>query len=519
MAPGNIPIAHSFESILRAQSDYRAHPINANTAKVLRESSANTNSVHENILLLEQGKARVIFTGQQLGLFLGPALTLYKIFSAIALARSLSEKLQEPIIPVFWLHGDDHDFEEIRKFHFPAFSSSGEVDISTVELKNQPELEKISVGRRTLPEETPDCIDSLSKHINLLPRFENLLRTSFQAGKNFRQAFLEVLQELLGTTGLLIFDPLHDLAKTESKPLFRLALEHSEEFEVLVQADTDLLRARGESEQVALRPGSPLFFVHSPDPNGPRFRLLWRQNRFEAIGGGDSFTREELLQLLESCPARFSPSALLRPLLQDSLFPTLAYVGGDAELRYFRQISSLYPLIEKKQPLAIRRLSAFVLEPKTLRLLKSLDIEPQDLVERKEEVLKRLRGDFLSSTEFSHKQREFFESLKGFYHTSLQSLENPMQKALARNLDRIDRALCGVQSRYSQVLETRDDVQSLQLRKLLTLLFPMDHWQEREISGLYYVLKYGEEFLEKLTSVSNTWALDPKETPFFFTLG
>ena len=505
----------SLAAIVQEQEKFPSWAPSAKNLQVLKDSSLLTPQAQVFLEELASGKARCVFTGQQLGLFLGPAFTLYKIASAIALAEALRLELKQPVVPIFWLQGDDHDFEEIRAFFFP----DGESGVLRVDIPSDHHLEKVSVGRRILPEETSDALEKLLGAVSSDEERRHLLQQAFLPGLNLREAFGKLVQALFGESGLLIYDPLHPLAKEEAIPVFDTAREKAAEIERGLESDTQKLKDSGEPEQVALRAGSPLFFVHFPDEAGPRFRLQKRQTRFEAIGGDFHLSDDELAEIIAKQPSRISPSALLRPLLQDSLFPTLAYVGGDAERRYMRQISSAYSVFGKRQPFAVKRMSLFVLEPKALRLLKALSVSVEDFLERPEMIEKQVRGSLLSSSEFTGEIEGALDKLLEQISLRTADVSGEMKASVERNSDKMRRAVSGLTSRYDLVLKTRDDVQSVRFRKLSTLLFPNAVPQERIIGGCYYWLVYGEPFLQGLLEESKKWAHEFESGPRTLIVG
>ena len=113
-----------------------------------------------NIEAFHSGKTIAIITGQQLGLFGGPMYTIYKTMTAIKLCRYLKEKFETyHFVPVFWLEGDDHDFEEIRSVNIPD-SSSGTVKLLYDDGKDT-EINRGSMGYLDFNENIEDVINKL----------------------------------------------------------------------------------------------------------------------------------------------------------------------------------------------------------------------------------------------------------------------------------------------------------------------------------------------------------------------
>jgi bacillithiol biosynthesis cysteine-adding enzyme BshC len=339
---------------------------------------------------LARGGCAVVATGQQVGLFLGPLYTIYKAATAVALARALAEESGVPCVPLFWLQTEDHDFPEIARTVVPHASAPSAptilelTDDGTVSSRASVAMRVLPAGCEALGEALGEAlVDAAGRPLPHAGEVLALVRTFYREGVPMARAFAAVLTALFSDEGLLVLDPRDPSIAQLAAPVVRRALVEDARLEALLVERGRALDAAGFSAQVRLRPGSPLAFHHLGGVAGPRHRLGRRPDgSFEVLGceePAEPIDEAALLRLLENEPLRFSTSALLRPIVQDSLLPTVAYVGGPAEVDYFAQLAPLYGAFDLEPPLVAPR-ARFRLIPREARqLLDLLGLAAADL--------------------------------------------------------------------------------------------------------------------------------------------
>jgi bacillithiol synthase len=334
---------------------------------------------------LAAGKAAVVVTGQQVGLFLGPLYSFYKAASAVAVARALQAESGVPCVPVFWLQTEDHDFTEIRRA--AVADSAGEPVL--LELADEHGGEgRISLAHRALPEQVADLLDLLAGTLRGESKADEvlrILRDCYRPGIGLATAFASLLATLFAEHGLLVFDPRDARVAALAEPLYRDLIDHAEHINVRLSERAAALEASGFAIQVPIRERSSLVFFHRGSPEGPRFRIQrldvpeGAQAHWQLVGTSEAVSHDELLATLARAPLRFSSSALARPILQDHLFPTAAYVGGPGEINYFAQLAPLYQHVGLLPPLLVPRARFVVLDARTRRRLDQLGLAVPDL--------------------------------------------------------------------------------------------------------------------------------------------
>jgi bacillithiol biosynthesis cysteine-adding enzyme BshC len=368
---------------------------------VLREQQAAlpaSAARDRNLEALAAGDTAVVVSGQQVGLFLGPLYTFYKAATAIAAARAIEGEAGVRCVPLFWLQTEDHDFAEIASC--TAAGRDG-VPVRLALDGGPPELERSSVAHRRLGADVAALVDSFAELAGTGPAAREvvaLLRAHYRPGQSLRGAFAGALAEIFADEGLLFLDPRDPRVAALAAPIYRRAITGAAEIESLLVRQEQRLRAAGFECQVALRAGSPLVFFHPHGAAGPRHRMNAERRAGEAakggtdvwhLDGGGTVATAALLEALAHDPLRFSTSALLRPIVQDALLPTVAYVGGPAEISYFAEMDPLYAFFGVDAALVTPRARFRCIEPPARRWLEALGLEPDDVALPLPELLAR----------------------------------------------------------------------------------------------------------------------------------
>lgn len=323
-----------------------------------------------------------VITGQQPGIFAGPLLVLYKALAAIKLAQRLEGLLQVPVQPLFWVASEDHNAPPLLRSYAP-------VDRGIMRMGLPQPREKLPVGRLIFDAELMDeLLQQLSSFDQAGGNREDVMQwlrsTLLAAENNLSGWFMQIMSHLCAAAGLLLFDPLQAAAKGLYIPLLLQALELTGSMHECVAKAEAALQACKFPLQVKRR-GQETFIMISWGKK--RYSLLREGDHYYTPGGELSLSRNELLALIVQQPSLFSPGVLLRPLFQDSLFPTLAYVPGPAELAYFAQIKGLYPLYQMELPPLFPRPGVTLLEPALLQAAAQHNLKlhtPAGLLQAKE---------------------------------------------------------------------------------------------------------------------------------------
>ncbi len=435
-------------------------------------------------LLAKRGTVAVV-TGQQVGLFSGPAYTIYKALSAARLAKQLNDQ-GIPAVPVFWVATEDHDFAEIN--HSFVFNSSYEPVRLEVAGSND--------GQRPvggIPIEQPP-IEELRKALEGLPFAEEtvaMVAEAYTPGTPLGEAFEKLLRRLLDKWGLLFVDPLNPALRRIAAPVLREALQNGNDLKQdLMRRNEDLVRA-GYHAQVHIEAQTSLFFLL--DDN--RRVGLRRQN-----GNYASKDRTYSIAELVDRAEQLSGNALLRPVVQDYMLPTVAYVGGPAELAYMAQSQVIYKRLLARMPVMLARSGFTLLEHRAAKLLDRYGLKVASLFQPETAVRDQIAARLVPADligEFEEVRQHMAQSLDKLT-TELTRFDRTLADALERSRNKIMYQLSKMEAKTEREALRRDDRASEDARYLMHLVYPEKHLQERFYSILPFLARHGTGLLDTI---------------------
>ncbi|MEX2530297.1 MAG: bacillithiol biosynthesis cysteine-adding enzyme BshC [Gemmatimonadota bacterium] len=441
----------------------------------------------------------VVTTGQQPGLLGGPLYVVYKALTAIALAERLQLRLGKPVLPVFWIGSEDHDWEEARTHTL----LDQENELRRVELPADSSLSP-SLYRRVPGDALSRAVEELLSH---LPETEfsepwaHLLRQSASSRSSHARSFEVILEGLLADRGLFLLTSHAPVLKASTSALLLRELEHSEESEAALEGRVRELSQAGFSSPVSILSGATNVFVAGREG---RDRLLRTAEGFRARHSGEEWTLEELGNLAAAHPEALSPNVLLRPVVEAAFLPTLAYVGGPGEMAYLAQTAPLFSLHGLGRPMVHPRASLTLVEGKIGKVMEKYDLDLQTLARPHDEV-----ANLLVREELPEEIRRAVGTLRGEVARGT--------KELAQAVATLDPTLSGVaqqvrsaaftqldevEKKVRQALKRENAIALQQVAKAQRHFFPDGKPQERSQSIWYYLSRYGDDLLDELTQES-----------------
>ncbi|MEX0593703.1 MAG: bacillithiol biosynthesis cysteine-adding enzyme BshC [Balneolaceae bacterium] len=451
---------------------------------------------------LKDPNALAVVTGQQLTLYGGPLFTVYKTLTAILYARRWEQKLNRPVIPVFWLADEDHDFDEaieLGLLHQDRW----------VPLKMESESGGGPVGRDRLG---PEFKSFEAEFFDLLPvsdftpHVRELLQKTYHDQANFREAFAGLLLHLFEREGLVLAGSDDPAIKALTAGPMQTSAAHPDDVVRSLEKQSTALEKQGYGRQ-ALVQTSNIFYL---DPENGRQKLRLAENAW-SNGNGRCWNTDELLGEIEAHPERFSPNVFLRPLMQDRLLPTLAYVCGPGELAYYAQMKDLYRLAGQRMPMLLPRFSATLIEPAIDRVVGELPFELTEYVQRPED----LESQFVRQNcqyEIETLFESWREEIRSGSEDRMKWIENvdPTLKASADKV--ITHALNEVtdlEERTWRAVKKQQSISIERIHRIREHLFPSGKPQERQLSMIYYMNRYGTDLWRRLL----LWMEDEENHP------
>ena len=330
--------------------------------------------------------AVAIVTGQQVGLFSGPAYTFYKAISAIGCAAQLTRRGIDAV-PVFWLATEDHDLAEVNHSFWNTRAG-----LARYELPLREEDAGKRVGQVKLGPAIEDLVAVASQTLQgtFADEILRALRESYTPDETYGSAFGKLLARLLAGRGIIFIDPMDPRLHRLAAPVFRKALANAESLGDALLERSKQLDSRGFHAQVKITRETVLLFYNVEGRREPIHR---KNGKF--VAGKVSFSREELLAAIEKTPEDFTPNALLRPVVQDTLLPTAAYIGGPAEVAYMAQAQVAYKEILGRMPAILPRASFTVVDPPVANLLAKYDLDIRDFFLGRQHLRAKMEAKFL----------------------------------------------------------------------------------------------------------------------------
>jgi len=467
-------------------------------AAILSEQNAalgTSAATQSNLEKLERGAVAVV-SGQQVGLFGGPAYAVYKALTAIRLAEELSEA-GIPAVPIFWMATEDHDLDEVR--HVTWFDSG---KLVRFELPGNAEAGR-PVGQVQLE---PAIDQHVKKAVGLLsgPAGETLaqvLQRSYRPEETYGSAFGKLFSQLFADQGLILLDPLDTRLHRIAAPLYRKALQDRDELtDELLQRGKDLETA-GYDAQVKVTAKSTLLFTIR---NGVRQPVVASNSHFKS--GDAIWTREEALRLLDSSPETFSANALFRPVVQDYLLPTAAYLGGPAEIAYFAQSSVIYEHLLGRMPVILPRAGFTVLDAKAEKLLQKYGLCIENLWAGPQELRRKMESVSVPPALSENFDRDTaqMESTLADLATQIEQLDPTLTGAVTTARNKISFQLEKLRRKTARALDQKSGLLAEHELFLENLIYPDKSLQSRELCFLPFLARWGMDGLGELQKLSGS---------------
>jgi bacillithiol synthase len=451
---------------------------------------------------LEAADTVTVLTGQQVGLFGGPLYTVYKAITAINLAADLRARGIRAV-PIFWMDTEDHDLAEVT--HCTIRSGSG---MKTVDYRNTLFGEftpaAVPVGSVIFPESIQQALEDYIRYLpdsKWKPEVRSRLESAYKPGSSFGNSFASLMSRIFAGSGLIFFDPQDPNAKRLSSRVFQRALREADTiYSALIQRKQEL-ESSGFHAQVNVLENSTVLFFSS---DGRRRALERRPSGFIPKGGDRLFSFQEMLESANLFPEKFSPNVLLRPLVQDHLFPTVAYAGGSSEVAYFAQIEVLYNLFGRPMPVIWPRNSFTLLEDEVGAEMDRFGISVWNCFDGKQSVTESAirNSGFSKATNRVVELQDRLDQVLTEVRPGLESVEPPLGQALETARRKITHNLQFLKSRLVHFEAAQNSTLPGAIDLIMNNCFPNQNLQEREFGVHQFLACHGLSLLDVIRSAS-----------------
>lgn len=490
------------------ERDQRAHSLGSKSAEVIQETMSDVicSSLQQlHLKALASGKASVIVTGQQPGFLGGPLYSLYKAMTCIAIAKSQSTN-DHQVIPVFWIEDNDHDGMEAGIV--TIIDAKG--NLHSIECEDKQLLQsKLSISERVFSE---DIIRIINDIASLLPDTEfgqtiaKELQSIHQPGISWSSAFLSFMQKRCGEYGVLFFSS----AIARKHGLFADAMIHElmnpGNLKTYVdRANDDILK---EGKQIQSEAGDINAFFH--DAHGQRIKVEYVADDLYRIGE-QSLGKEELAQFFSAHTLQFSPSVLLRPLIQDAILPSVGMIVGPGEARYMSQLRYAYPAYSIPMPALHSRHSVTILSHSIGKYLAKHGLSTHEFFKTMNEIEQDLSSRFAQDIS----GEELFISLSDHIHNAMHeialhanTIDPSLQGAVSATEHGIEKQLDQLSKKMKSGIKKKQDQLFVKAQEAHDWIYPHNHLQERVLSAVSIEVKVGSDGLRGILNEIQQSACD-----------
>jgi bacillithiol synthase len=508
--PGTTRLYSTFLSDFARVSDFYSHPPNASGIDEAAREIRLEDSVRRAVVEVLRGQNRTfggddattrnldrlrdgafaVVTGQQVGLFGGPAYSIYKALTAVHLARELTGRGVNAV-PVFWLATEDHDLAEVDHCFLPKRGGFERLNLTT----------SGPADRRVGDIRLGEAVRELSAQVAALlegswaEEVGGWITESYAPEESFGSSFGKLMTRIFAGRGLIFLDPMSpDLHRLSLPTMLRAVKEHKTLATELV-ARSEALEKAGFHAQVKVTEQSTLVFRIV---DGQRVAL--RPANGGLAAGNKTESIDETLKAVEKRPEDFSPSALLRPVIQDTLLPTVAYIAGPAEVAYHAQTSLIYKKLLGRAPAILPRASFTIVPSHVSNLLKKYNLDAREILQGRHKLRARIEAEALPqalSARFDDGEQAIKALVDGL-REPLTKLDQTLLGALDTASEKMLYQFTGLRAKAGRAEGFRTGVLNTHENEIASLLFPNNALQERSFGLLTFLAAEGPELLDHL---------------------
>ena len=436
---------------------------------------------------------RVVITGQQAGLFGGPLFTLLKALTAMKLAAKVEREHQVPVVPVFWIDAEDHDWPEVSG----CTVLDTDLTPSTIRLADLDGAGHLPIARLSLKADSAAAVDQLDA---ALPDSEfkaaiiDSLRKAYAPGVGMATAFGKWIEEVLGPHGLVVYDSSDAAAKVLARDVFVKEVRQPGHTARIAALAGEVLVGKGYHAQATLADGTVSLFHLNAE------RAPVRVDGDRAFIGERELTLPQLVEEAKQQPQHFSPNVLLRPIVQDTVFPTICYVAGPNELAYLGQLKGVYAHFGVPMPLIYQRATATLADSATARFLTKYDLPLTALRAQDEAALNQLLQSQLPPTveqSLAAASAAIAERMAAVA-AAVPQIDPTLEGTVKSTLGKLEHEVQSLHNKVIQAAKRRDETLRRQFQRAQALTFPQGHPQEREVGFVWFLNRYGPALVDRL---------------------
>lgn len=466
------------------------------------ERFPKSEAVLKNIADLRKEESVVVIGGQQAGLLTGPLYTIHKVISIIKLAEEQEKELQRRVIPVFWIAGEDHDVAEVNHVYVMKEGKPTKKTYPSYQpFKTM--VTDIELDPNLMEQWFEDIVGTYGE-TDFTRQLINQMKEFVQHHNTFVDFFTALIHQWFKEYGLLLMDAANpELRKIESK-FFEQIIGRSEEITSAVLAQQAFIQNQGYKRMIEMEDDAANLFYYIKDKKD-RCLLKGCAGQFSGKNGELTFSKEQLLQIAKETPEQLSNNVVTRPLMQELLFPVLAFISGPGEISYWAELKKVFEIFAIKMPPIVPRINITFVE-------RGIETDLQELGLTLETVLtegtERSLGQYLESVK-DDALHQLLQQMKNDLITNHQrlsqhavELDKGIEPLLQKNLFFIEQQLDFLNKKIEDRTKEKHEIVVRKYERIQQSLYPLHSPQERVWNIFYYMNKYGPDFVEEIMKLS-----------------
>ena len=489
--------------VLAAASEVHLAPeIRRSVVDVLREQNQRLGAdstidaaTATNLDRLASGAVAIV-TGQQVGLFSGPSYSIYKAVSVLRWAEAITRRGIDAV-PIFWLATEDHDLVEVNQSDWNTRAG-----LAHYELPVRKEDDEKRVGEVVLGDDVKSLVEKAAASLDgsFAEEAASALRESYAPRDTYGSAFGKLMARLLAGRGIILIDPLDARLHRLAAGVYRGALDQADSIRDALLARSKELDRSGYHAQVKVTRETTLLFYNV---DGRRQPLRRHNGNFSA--GKTNFTPNELRAAIEKSPEAFTANVLLRPVIQDTILPTAAYIGGPAEIAYMAQAQVAYQTLLGRMPAILPRAGFTLVGPGVARLLKKYGLDVRDVLRGRQHLRAKMEQKSLprALVRRFETDEKALKKVMNFYRKKLEKLDHTLLGALDSTERKILYQFSKLKGKAGRAETFRTGVLGMHERLLLDALYPHHDLQERRLCALPFIASNGPQLFDDLARAAD----------------
>ncbi|MGM0840841.1 MAG: bacillithiol biosynthesis cysteine-adding enzyme BshC [Bacillota bacterium] len=466
------------------------------------KSLPSSEKVEESLGKLRNDAVTVI-AGQQAGLMTGPLYTIHKIISVIQLARKQEAELKHPVVPVFWIAGEDHDYQEVN--HIYVENGSKLEKIGYPERITEKKMTSHITYEKTVMKKWLDDILVILGETEHTKQLASDLTKMIDEEEDIVRFFAHFVMSLFKDFGLLVIDSAYPLLRKLESRHFHHLIENSQPITDKVLEQQEEIRKNGYGTQLDISPLAANLFIQLQDERA----LLEREgNKFFEKNSGKAYSNLELLSILDESPESFSNNVVTRPMMQEWLFPTLAFVAGPGEIAYWGELKKAFEYVDLKMPPVVPRLNITIVEREIDKRIQDLQLTLHGVITEGVSTARDAFWKSLERPDLEFEMNEIQEELQRKYEKIREqavSIDQGLHPIIDKNLEFHLSQFHYLRNKVDKALKDKNSLTFNQFMKVENSIRPNEGPQERTWNVLYFLNKYGPYFVKDLTLLEFTF--------------